>query len=298
MLFFFSALYRRIIQLNSDLVYFNYVPSSPYILPLYWRLNKRKTIVTAHDGNVKPSFTMPWISKIVFNLAFRKASYVNMFSATEEAIFKTNFNKPKTFVIPLALKNFGQSNLTKRQDSIIFFFFGSINSNKNLELLIDAACNLYEKGVRGFKIAIHGYCKNWDLYRSKIKYPDLFEYDIRVHKNSEIPDLFALNHYAVFPYKDVSQSGALKVAFNYCTPVIVSDLKAFSDEVKNGVNGFIFESDNFTELELVMRERLKMHSVEYKLLQKNIFDYNNLYYSTEILIQKYLNMFNVVLCSN
>jgi len=298
MLLFYEKLHARIKAINSDLVYFNEVPSSPYILPFYWRLNKKKTIVTAHDGNVKSSFKMFRISKAAFKLAFSSVAFVNMFSDTQAQIFSSNYKKAKIFIIPLGLKDFGKSNRLKRTDNIIFLFFGSIHPNKNLGLLIEAACNMYDKGVRGFKVAIHGSCTDWSVYKSKIKYPDIFECDIRLHKNSEIPDLFSQSHYVVFPYRQLSQSGALKVAFNYCTPVLTSNLEGFLDEVQNGVNGFIFESCDADNLAHVMTECLHLAPAEYKLLQNKTCEHNKLYFSPETLVSKYVDMFNHVLARN
>jgi glycosyltransferase involved in cell wall biosynthesis len=297
-LLFYEKVYQQINLSKPDLIYFNYVPTSPYILPLYWRINNRRTIVTAHDGNVKSSFKMPLISSVVFKLAFGSAKCVNMFSPTQASLFKSSFEKAKIFTILLGLKDFGKSLLPKRTDNIVFFFFGSINSNKNVGLLIDAACNLYDKGIRGFKISINGFCTDWEQYAGRIRYPELFELDIRMIKNSEISDLFAKNHYAVFPYKEMSQSGAIKVAFNYCSPVLASSLQGFTDEVKDGVNGFVFKSEDVSDLERVMTERIKNHNTEYSVMQEKIAAYNQQYYSSDALINNYQSMFNDVLAEN
>jgi len=295
MLLFYEQIYRKIKASRPDLIYFNYAPESPYVLPLYWRLKKSKTIVTAHDGNVKPSFKMAWLSKFVFRFAFNTVRYVNTFSVTQARIFSSLFNRAKVFIIPLALKDFGATSISKRTDNIIFLFFGAIHSNKNVELLIEAACNLYDKGVRGFRVSIHGYCTEWEKYSAGIKYPQLFECDIRVHRNEEIPDLLGQSHYMVFPYKDMSQSGALKVAFHYQLPVIVSDLQGFKDEVEDGVNGFIFESGNVQQLEGIMLDRINYYAGEYELLQQRIKEFNNEHYAAEVLRKKYIDMFNEVL---
>ncbi|MBD1394646.1 glycosyltransferase [Mucilaginibacter glaciei] len=297
-LLFYEKVYRSIKASKPDLTYFNYVPTNPFILPLYWRINQEKTIVTAHDGNVKSSFKMPMLSAMVFKLAFNAAKYVNMFSPTQAALFSASFKDARIFIILLGLKDFGVSRLEKRTDSIVFFFFGSINSNKNVGLLIRAACNLYDKGVRGFKISINGFCNDWDKYASQIKYPELFELDIRMIKNSEIADLFAKNHYAVFPYNEMSQSGAIKVAFNYNSPLITSDLQGFTDEVKNGLNGYVFKSEDVNDLERVITERITHHDSEYALMRDQIKRYNQVNYSIEALTGKYRQMFQNVISAN
>lgn len=297
-LLFYEKVYQRIKASKPDLIYFNYVPTNPYVLPLYWRLDKRKTIVTAHDGSVKSSFRMPLLSSLVFKLAFNTVKYVNMFSPTQASLFKSSFKQAKIFTILLGLKNFGVSKLPKRTDHIVFFFFGSINANKNVGLLMDAACNLYDKGVRGFKISINGFCTDWEQYAAQIRHPEIFELDIRMIKNAEIPDLFAQNHYAVFPYKEMSQSGAIKVAFNYCSPLLASDLQGFTDEIKNGLNGFIFKSDNVADLERVMLDSINNHSSNYEVMQEKIAEYNQQHYSINALVSNYQQMFNDVFAAN
>jgi glycosyltransferase involved in cell wall biosynthesis len=293
-LLFYENVYQRIKASAPDLIYFNYVPTSPYVLPLYWRLPKNKTIVTAHDGSVKSSFSMPLISSLVFKLAFGTVKYVNMFSQTQADLFLASFNKARIFIIPLGLKDFGVSKLPKRDDNVVFFFFGSINSNKNVELLIDAACNMYDRRLRGFKVSINGYTTDWKRYEQKIKYPELFECDIRMIDNAEIPDLFSKNHYGMFPYKEMSQSGAVKVAFNYNIPVIASNLQGFTDEVKDGVNGYIFRSEDVADLERIMTDRLNNYPTEYPIMQQKIAAYNQENYSKEALVGGYLKMFNAV----
>lgn len=295
MLIFYEALYQRIKKLNAELLYFNEVPINPYILPLYWRLNKRNSIFTAHDGSVKFSFKIPWLAKIIHNAAYITARFVNMFSETQASLFKRDFKNSKIFIIPLALKDFGECRLPKREDAIIFLFFGSINVNKNLGLLIEAACNLHEKGIRGFKVCIHGYCNDWANYQLQVRYPEIFEIDIRLHQNNEIPVLFATSHYGVFPYKEISQSGALKVAFNYNLPVITSDLEGFTDEVKNGINGFVFNTEDVNDLERVMRDKLSISDASYNNMVKNIATYNKNTYANDILVKKYVSMFNEIL---
>src|SRR5690606_14966365 len=128
MLLFYESLYRRIRALKPDLVYFNEVPINPYILPLYLRLPKEKTIVTAHDGSVNSSFKLAWISNLVFKLAFSTVSYVNMFSRSQSRIFHKLFPAAKIFLIPLGLKDFGPATHPKRKDAIVFFFFGAIHA--------------------------------------------------------------------------------------------------------------------------------------------------------------------------
>ncbi len=294
MMFFYEKIFSNIRKQKADIIYFNYVPTSPYILPIYWRLNKKTTIFTAHDGSVKPTFPIPWLNEICFKYAFGSIKQVNMFSPTQAALFNQSFPDVKQFIIPLALKDFGESNLPKRTDSVVFFFFGAIHPGKNVGLLIDAACSLYEEGMKGFKVSINGVCTDWSIYERKIKYPELFELDIRSIENEEIPDLFAKNHYMVFPYKEMSQSGALKVAFNYNVPVIVSDLQGFTDEVREDTNGYVFESENVDSLKNIMKSCIVKHNSTYNKICNSMSAYIEKNYSQKAISAQYIDMFNTI----
>lgn len=297
MLYVYMQLWKRIKQLNGDLVYFNDTPTNPYAMPLYFGLRSTNTIFSAHDGRITPEFKWATISKLVFWATYRRMRHVVSFSTSQQKILLDRFPRINGFHIPLGLKSFGASSVNKRSDTVSFLFFGSVQPNKNLALLIDAACSLYKKGARNFKIVICGQCDNWECYASRILYPEIFEYEIRFFSNNEIANLFAKNHYAVFPYRSMSQSGALKVAFNYHLPVIVSDLSSFTSEVQEGVNGFIFRSENLEDLERVMKERIQNHSEDYLSLQNAIKLNNSLVFSPMSIATRYAKMFDQVLSS-
>lgn len=295
LMLFFRNLLRKVKGLQPDLVYLNEAPENPYSLVLYNGLKHYKTILTAHDGNVKDSFRFAAVSKMIFNNVYGASRFVNLYSKVEQNKFAHRFANTKTFRIPLSLKDFGQPAATKSTAPIRFLFFGYIHDNKNLALLIEAAQRIAEMTAAPFVVSIHGYCKDWSVYQSLIRKPELFETDIRVHENSEIPDLFAGSHYAVFPYKDVSQSGALKVAFNYDLPVIVSDLPAFTEDVQHGENGFVFKNGDIDALTNLLKRIIEQHDQQYESIVARLRGVNRSKYSHEVVSDRYLNMFKEVI---
>lgn len=296
--FFYLDLYKEIKKTKYDLLYLNLVPGNPFRLPLFWLLDKSKTIFAAHDGDVKEDVSKRFIVQKCFDLVYPYVKYVNMFSPSQAETFKQNYPKAQIFMNLLSLKNYGECKLSKRKDCIVFFCFGTLHEGKNIELLINAACNLYERGYRGFKISINGSCPNWNYYKDKIIYPDIFECTIRMIENSEIPILFTENHYMVLPYKIISQSGALKVAFNYNIPVIVSDLKGFTDEVKEGINGYIFKNQDQSDLEKILIDRIEKHHYDYSLICEKMKTFTKNNYSNEALATKIEMMYSTVLVKN
>ena len=186
-------------------------------------------------------------------------------------------------------------NSDAQENGIIrFLSFGIINYGKNIELLIDAACILYEHGVKNFKVSINGKCDNWEYYQERIKYPDLFECNIKMLPNSIIPNLFASSHYFVQPYRIVTQSGPMKIAFNYNTPIIASNLPGFSDEMEEGTTGYLFESESVDDLVRVMKKVIEKHSTDYVELKNRMESYVKANYSDTAIGQKYVEMFNLL----
>lgn len=291
----YFRIFFKLIRQKGDLYYFNYVPT-PYFTPLAILFFKRnKTILTAHQGEVHSGFNFQFIYKLIYKISYSWFNINNLFSLSQSKLFKKNYPENKVFMIPLALKSFGSSSLKKKENIVSFFTFGGIRPKKNIDLLIDAACLVYEKGFKTFKVVIAGACDNWEFYQEKIKYPEIFDLDIRAIDNDEIPDLFAQNHYLVLPYSVVTQSGPLKIAYNYNVPVIASDQPGFSDEVKDGINGYLFKTLDVNDLSEVLIKAIKNHEQEYEQLRTRQYDWVQKVYSDKVIVNQYIEMFDTVI---
>lgn len=290
---------KKIIQeLNPDLIYFNIVPAGPVVLPLYRWLPADKTIVTAHDGCVKPSFRFRRLAEKCFDLGYNPKRFVHLFSPHEAEIFKNDRKDKELFIIPLAVKDFGEPHSLLRTDCITFVSFGNINGDKNVPLLIQAAEKIYAEGYRNFKVVIKGRCADWQQnYQPLISHEDIFEADLRFIDNSEIPDIFSSNWYAVFPYKQSGQSGAIKVALNYKKPVIVSDLPGFTFDIEDGYNGYVFKNNDVDSLAKVLKKCIDNTDADYKGLVANVNQFVESKYSLNRIVEMYRTMFATVLTS-
>ena len=281
---------------KADVVYLNMGPVSPWQIPLFYMLPSRKTIVTAHQGRVHEGMGHYRYYNFLRGIYYGRFKNVNMFSKSQAELFKAEYPKSRIFQFFLGLKNFGKpTNKRPESGDIRFLSFGTINNAKNIDLLIDAACLLYERGVRGFIVSINGVCKDWSRYQKQIKYPEIFETNIRMIDNSEIPNLFNGSHYLVQPYRVVSQSGPTKIAFQYNTPILCSNLPGFTDQVIEGVNGYAFKKGSVEDLADKMKMLIENHTMDYHVLLEKEKDYTEKNYSNEVLVEKYTNMFNDVI---
>ena len=184
-----------------------------------------------------------------------------MFSKSQRQVLESRYKGKNVLEAPLALKDYGSpetSQTVEDKGFVRFLNFGIIRDYKRVDLLIEAACLLYERGFRNFRISIAGSCPEWEeKYAAAVKYPEVFELDIRRIPNDEVANLFAVSDYFVMPYQDIAQSGAITVAFQYNVPVIVSDIPQFREFVQDGITGLYFRSEDAVSLADTMQYALE-----------------------------------------
>lgn len=295
----YYSLAKRVNNVNADVNYLNIGCSTPWMLPFFYTVCKEKSIITAHQGCVHEGMGHYRYYNFLRDRVYGRLKNVNMFSKSQALYFKERYKDARIFQLILGLKYFGEpTNERPLSGDVRFLSFGSIIYTKSIETLIDAACILHERGVKGFKISINGTCKGWSWYQSRIKYPEIFELDIRMINNEEIPNLFNGAHYLVQPYRVVSQSGPTKISFCYNLPNITSDLPGFTDEMIEGITGYSFEKGNPEALADVMQHAIETHNENYPLMLKGLRKFVSENYSPEVIVAKYKNMFNTVINYN
>lgn len=239
-----------------DLYYVDYI-GVPYLWPLIGlsSIDNNRIIYPCHDYKdhlgVKHRKYYAWTKKLIFSML----NNFQFYSQTQEKMFRNDYpTKKYSFYAPLILKDFGKPTVAKSSGNIItFLFFGTIRPNKGLEFLIEAVNELYCYYAGRFRVKIYGNCDCWEKYLSKILHPECFDFQIRRIENEEIPNLFVTSDYLILPYRDVTQSGPLLIAYNYQLPVIASDHPGFGEYINHGSNGFLFQNENSTALYEVMK---------------------------------------------
>lgn len=291
----YNQLFKHSMRINPDVIHLDIDLINPWAQPFLLRLPREKTVLVVHQGAPHIGMTHKGFNNFIRKILFNRFDYVKMFSKSQADIFKSYFRKTKVFQFTLPLLNFGDpSNIRPLEGRVRFLSFGIINYTKNIDLLIDAACQLYERGINNFVVSINGLCKNWEWYQERIKYPEIFELDIRMIDNKEIPNLFNGSHYLVQPYRVVAQSGPMKIAFQYNLPVLTSNLPGFTDEIVEGVNGYSFEKGNVADLADKMQMLIENHQ-NYKALLESEKEYTRKTYSPKALISKYEEMFDEII---
>lgn len=144
----------------------------------------------------------------------------------------------------------------EERDGIRILFFGQIKRVKGIEILLDAARILREKGIL-FSLHIEG--KPSDYSPAEIE-QYLVEREIRDQaylKLGYLPTVDAVtslrkNDVVILPYKKIYQSGVLLFAMSTGAVVVVSDLAAMLEVVNDGKNGFTFSTGDAKQLAEVL----------------------------------------------
>lgn len=208
-------------------------------------LPKRRTVIGIHDFVVHKGQKTK-LYEFINRLIYKRFDYFLFFSEVQKSKFSSVFPKKKTFYINMPLKDFGPIKKEKHMlGKRVFLFFGFIHEYKRLDLFIKAS----QKITSEAKFIIAGACNEWEKYETLLTGEESnVQYDIHFIANNEIAPYFQKADYLVLPYDDATQSGPLTIAYNYCLPIIATDIEIFTKMIHNGVNGFLFPKGNLEML--------------------------------------------------
>ena len=123
-------------------------------------------------------------------------------------------------------------------------FFGLIRDYKGLDLLLDAWARLRKEGAADdCKLIVAG-----EFYTSKEPYLRQIErlglsnavilHDFFV-PDDEVRNYFSAADFVVQPYKTATQSGVTQIAYQFCLPMIVTDVGGLAEIVPDGRVGYV-----------------------------------------------------------
>ena len=121
-------------------------------------------------------------------------------------------------------------------------FFGLIRDYKGLDTLLDA---WHEFRREGHKLIVTGeFYTSREPYIEQIKRLGLSDevilHDIFV-PDDRVKYYFSAADCVVLPYKTATQSGVTQICYNFCTPVIVTNVGGLAEIVPNGRVGYVCE---------------------------------------------------------
>lgn len=285
--------FKSLVNKGNDLVYVDKAPRLYNYYAAKWLLKKNKTVFATHNVKTPNGAHLERIARYYMTKLLKNFYNFQVFSHNQQEYLESIVQGKNVLYAPLALKDYGnKGERTKHIDIVNFLSFGQIRHYKRIDLLIDAAQSIYEETGKKFVVTIAGRCPLWGEYSKKIKYPELFDLHIGYVDDNDVAKLFANADYLVLPYQDLAQSGAITVAFNYGVPVITSDIPQFLEFVEEGVNGFLFQSENVDSLKKVLLKALDLPRSEYNNLLKSTDKFVSENYSLKAITSRYKEYFN------
>ena len=284
----------RQIQSDYDVAYIN-TAGYPYffLLASLYRV-KEKLVYACHD--VTQHVSTPALRRHYQNFILNSFENFQFFSKNQFIQFSNNYRCKKCFVAGLPLPDFGSSGMYPPENKVVFTFFGKIRANKGLERLIKAGNLLTtdEDCQNKFVIHIAGHHSDFDeVYGKYILDKSYYNLDIRKIPNAEIPDIMCSSHYLVLPYKDITQSGPMLIAYSYNLPVIGSALDGFSEYIIDGYNGFLFDARDPSALYHVMKNCI-CNKNRYNEIKDNLKTFVNSNLSNSSILEKYIEFFKAI----
>ena len=250
---------RHIRRLRPDALIVNYW--TPFMAPCLGTIcriasRNRHTVILAKLDNVVPHerhFYDRFLTRFFVNSVH---GFLYMSQQVKNELDTFTVTKPSVFAPHPVFSNFGEKvarneacrRLNLPEDKRYLLFFGLIRDYKGLDLMLDAYANLRQKGqTEDKKLIVAG-----EFYTDKKKYiqqserlgisGDVLWHD-RFISDEEVKYYFSAADVLVQPYKSATQSGVTQIAYQFETPMIVTNVGGLAEIVPDGRVGFVVEPE-------------------------------------------------------
>ena len=290
-------------KFKADVIFIESFGSPYFALFSGLLLNHKKTIFSIMDYKLHQYRENQYklSEKIYQHIYLNFFKNFHLFSSEQSRMMKEDYPEFNIFHIKLFLitNDFLVVNprIERGSDFINFLFFGKIHYYKGVDILIKAG-NILSKCKKNFKITIAGKCTDFSYYEHLIETNNHFDLQIRHMKKEEIPELFSRSDYLVLPYREVTQSGPLMIAYNFGIVPIVSDLGGFKELVADNENGFVFKNGSAEELAQKMKYILDLNFDERRKIKDSLRKYVTDEYDINKFTRQYKQMFESVIATS
>jgi glycosyltransferase involved in cell wall biosynthesis len=136
---------------------------------------------------------------------------------------------------------------------LVVMFFGNVTPSKGVPDLINAFADVYAEN-KNARLVIAGMPSKFmdmnPLHKMvlELNLSESIIFDSRYLGMEEIGPLMQLATVVVYPYRSITQSGALQVAYAFGKPVVATNVGGFPEAVDDGKSGFLVAPESPKEL--------------------------------------------------
>lgn len=259
------ALYRSLIdarRFKADIVHFHLFGYDPIVSFSIQsaKLFGFKLVTTVHDvesflakhQNKKMSKLLSKVDGIIVHNETSRIELIKLLNQRALKIANIKNGNYLGFIEPRVPKKKCKKILGIDSKKKILLFFGQIKKVKALDTAIKALGVLKLKDPNVLLLVAGKVLKD-DIEKYKLLIKELgVEKNVRLDISYIPPEKVKYYYYAsdviLLPYRKIYFSGVLFMSMSYGMPVVVSDLPAFKEFIKNGKNGIVFPVDDFRAL--------------------------------------------------
>jgi glycosyltransferase involved in cell wall biosynthesis len=143
--------------------------------------------------------------------------------------------------------------------SRVVLFFGAIAPYKGLDVLIDAFARLQKDDPHVYLVIAGGPLEDFGSYGRRIEAlgaSNRILRDLRYIPFAEFSKFFLATDVVALPYRRISQSGVLQLAYGFGRPVVVTDVGGLGEAVAEDGTGIVISEPDSGELALAIRQLL------------------------------------------
>ena len=250
---------RHIRKMRPDAVILRYW--TPFLAPCMSAIcrivskNRHTVIITLLD-NVVPHEKHFFDAFLTHYFVNSMHGFLYMSQQVKNDLDEFNTGKPSVFAPHPAFSNFGVKvtreeacmHLNLPVEKRYVLFFGLIRDYKGLDLMLDAWANLKQSGhADNKKLIVAGeFYTDKNRYLQQMKRLNICD-DILLHdrfiSNEDVKYYFSAADALVQPYKNATQSGVTQIAYQFETPLIVTDVGGLSETVHDGKVGYVVKPE-------------------------------------------------------
>ncbi len=287
---------------NPDIIHFQWLPL-PLVDALFLKRLARiaPLVLTAHNTN---SFFHGSVSRwqtLKRRTAFEEFSAVIVHAAfSQMRILEQGWIAPeKLHLIPHGVLSYYRSlapvSVEPAREQQVILFFGSIETYKGLDLLIEAFALLPADLRQSTRLLIAGK-PGIDMApirkRAQVLGVDQhIRWELRYVGEEEIPRLFDEATLVALPYTDIDQSGVLMTALAFGKPVVASRIGGIAETIADGVHGRLTPPGDIPALTAAL-ESVLLDKAGQKTMQAAIADLSGGALSWDSISRKTLEVYS------
>ena len=241
--FNWSKTARAINQIKPDVVLFRYW--TPFLAPCWQGIAKKlsnKIKIIALVDNWLPHEIKPWDNLLNNYFGKKMDAFATLSSHVGEQISSVGFNKPVWLgfhpvaddLLPSVSKEEARDRLGWPHEKKIVLFFGLIRKYKGLDLLIKAFSKPQLKDTNIMLAIVGESYEGQKVYKnliSKLGLNDRILTDFNFADMENTRNVICASDVVAQTYRTATQSGVTPLAYQYLTPILVSNIPGLKDPI-------------------------------------------------------------------